>query len=418
MSELSSWWCCIQTQKRRGYRLFLRTQSICILTILCRVYIPATAFQTHQRAFGVHTLMVPTSPPTCRTSVAMTWGSFLKRGGKGEEEKILTAKSRVRLGDLSVSPMGIGTWAWGNKVVWGYDEGMDNELQEAFNLCLSQGINWFDTADSYGTGKIVGQAERLLGKFLNEYPGATKVREGVQIATKFAPYPYRIGRDSIVKACDETLERMEIESLGVGQLHWAPPFGWQEKAYWQGLTELRATGRVREVGLSNYGPEKLFQAHRFLADEGAPLASNQVQFSLVSRYPLENGLFEAADQLGVTKIAYSPLALGLLTGKYGMDNIPSGPRGIIFRRVLPTMGPLLGVLRAVAIDRGKTTSQVALNWCICKGTVPVVGVKSLEQAKENLGALGWRLTSAEVEELDTAARKVKNQTIQNIFQSA
>ncbi|CAM9927037.1 unnamed protein product, partial [Discosporangium mesarthrocarpum] len=145
--------------------------------------------------------------------------------------------------------------------------------------------------------------------------------------------------------------------------------------------------------------------------------SPQVQFSLVSRFPMENGLFEAAKALGVTNIAYSPLGLGLLTGKYSMDNVPSGPRGIIFRQVLPTLGPLLGAQQAIADSRGKTMSQVALNWCMCKGTVPVVGVKSLKQARENLGALGWRLTPAEVGELDAAAGKVKKQTIQNIFQS-
>ncbi|CAM9803916.1 unnamed protein product [Discosporangium mesarthrocarpum] len=203
------------------------------------------------------------------------WGSLFSRADRRGDE-VLTAKSRVPLGGISISPMGVGTWAWGNKLVWGYNKAMDAELQEAFNLCLTEGINWFDTADSYGTGKIVGQAEVLLGKFLREYPGSANVREGVQIATKFAPYPYRIGCGSIIKACDETLERLKMESLGVGQLHWAPPLGWQEKAYWQGLADLRAVGRIREVGLSNYGPKKLEQAQRFLGDRGVPLASNQV----------------------------------------------------------------------------------------------------------------------------------------------
>lgn len=138
----------------------------------------------------------------------------------------------------------------------------------------------------------------------------------------------------------------------------------------------------------------------------------------MSRYPLANGLLERANALGVTTIAYSPLGLGLLTGKYNEGNIPSGPRGIIFRRVLPTMGPLLAVLREISDARGKTVSQVSLNWCICKGTVPVVGVKDLAQARENLGALGWRLSSDEVEAMDRAAAKVKKQSVQNIFQSA
>lgn len=145
--------------------------------------------------------------------------------------------------------------------------------------------------------------------------------------------------------------------------------------------------------------------------------TGQVQFSLISRFPLDNGLLETAKCLGVTSIAYSPLGLGLLTGKYNAGNIPSGPRGIIFRRVLPTMGPLLAAMKEISETRGKTMSQVALNWCVCKGTVPIVGVKTLAQARENLGALGWQLTPEEVEGLDLAAGKIKKQAVQNIFQS-
>eukprot|EP00904_Undaria_pinnatifida_P000788 jgi/Undpi1/1070/HiC_scaffold_10.g04533.m1 len=357
--------------------------------------------------------------------------SKLKKGGGSG---VLTPKSRVKLGDLSVSPMGLGTWAWGNKLVWGYDDSMDAELQEAFNLCVTEGINWFDTADSYGgsyschstmRGVVVLNPTPLLPprptlyeQFVREYPGEAKVREDLQIATKFAPYPYRIGSQSIITACDETLERVEADSLGVGQLHWAPPLGWQEEPYWEGLAKLRAAGRIREVGLSNYGPKGVARAHRFLAKLDTPLASNQVQFSLISRYPLDNGLLETAKTLGVTSIAYSPLGLGLLTGKYNSGNIPSGPRGIIFRRVLPTMGPLLAVMQEISDARGKTMSQVALNWCVCKGTVPIVGVKTLAQARENLGALGWQLSPEEVEGLDDAAGKIKKQSVQNVFQSA
>lgn len=106
-----------------------------------------------------------------------------------------------------------------------------------------------------------------------------------------------------------------------------------------------------------------------------------------------------------------------LSGKYNAGNIPSGPRGIIFRRVLPTMGPLLSTMGEISSARGKTMSQVAINWCVCKGTVPIVGVKTLKQARENLGALGWSLSPEEVEGLDEAAARIKKQSVQNIFQS-
>lgn len=75
------------------------------------------------------------------------------------------------MGPLTVSPMGFGTWAWGNQLLWGYQDSMDSELQQTFNLAVENGINLFDTADSYGTGKLNGQSEKLLGKFIREFPG-------------------------------------------------------------------------------------------------------------------------------------------------------------------------------------------------------------------------------------------------------
>eukprot|EP00611_Tribonema_gayanum_P027636 TRINITY_DN6895_c0_g1_i3.p1 TRINITY_DN6895_c0_g1~~TRINITY_DN6895_c0_g1_i3.p1 ORF type:complete len:286 (-),score=107.54 TRINITY_DN6895_c0_g1_i3:133-990(-) len=282
---------------------------------------------------------------------------------------------------------------------------------------------------SYGTGKLAGQSEKLLGKFIREYPGAASKRDDIRVATKFAPYPFRIGEGSMRQACQETLDRLERPVLDVAQLHWPPSLGWQEAAYLRALAGLRAEGRVCEIGLSNYGPRGLRRVHAALAAAGAPLASNQVQFSLISRLPLESGLVDAARELGVTPIAYSPLGLGLLTGKYGMGGKaggsgaaaalppPPGPRGFLFRSLLPQLAPLLGTLAAVADARRKTCSQVAVNWTMCKGAVPIVGVKSAAQAREAAGALGWRLSAAEVEELDAAARRCRVQAQQNIFQT-
>lgn len=332
-----------------------------------------------------------------------------------------TAKSRLKLGSIPVSPMGIGCWSWGNRFVYQYEREMDGGLQEAFNLCVNAGINWFDTADSYGTGELAGQSEKLLGKFIAEYNGTAKQREDIRVATKFAPYPYRIGELSMRTACAETLERINRPVLDVAQLHWRPPLGWQEASYLKGLAALRKEGVVREVGLSNYGPKKLRAVHKQLASMDVKLASLQVQFSLVSRLPLDSGLVDVCKELNVLPIAYSPLGLGLLTGKYGPGGqnlpLPPGPRGFLFSQLLPTMGPLLKTLREIAASRKKTMSQVAINWTIAKGGVPIVGVKNVAQAKENLGALGWILSPSEVKALDEAAGKMKTQATQNIFQT-
>lgn len=326
---------------------------------------------------------------------------------------------KVKVGPLSVSPMGFGTWAWGNKLLWGYQEEMDGVLQETFNLAVRNGINLFDTADSYGTGKLTGQSERLLGKFIREYQGQSNVRDNIVIATKFAAYPWRLTSGQFVKACKSSLDRLELEQIGIGQLHWstanyAPS---QELALWDGLVAMYEKGLVRAVGVSNYGPKQLSKIHDYLKARGIPLSSAQVQFSLLSMGDEQMQLKAVCDSLGIQIISYSPLGLGMLTGKYTASKLPRGPRGLLFRQILPGLDPLLSSLKGIAVRRGKTMSQVAINWCICNGTIPIPGVKTVEQAEDNLGALGWRLRLDEISELEYAARNSSTKMIQNIFQT-
>ena len=132
----------------------------------------------------------------------------------------------------------------------------------------------------------------------------------------------------------------------------------------------------------------------------------------------ELGLKSVCDDLGIQLIAYSPLGLGLLTGKFSENsNFPKGIRGFLCKQLLPGMKPLLGCLREIANTRHKTMSQVAINWCISKGTIPIPGAKSVEQVKDNIGALGWFLSDSEVVELDHAADRVEKKMVQNIFQT-
>ncbi|KAF9602701.1 hypothetical protein IFM89_030589 [Coptis chinensis] len=364
---------------------------------------------------------------------------------------------KIKMGPLSVSPMGFGTWAWGNQLLWGYDESMDSELQAIFNLAVDNGVNVFDTADSYGTGRLVGQSERLLGKFVREFKGQKRQRDEIVIATKFAAYPWRLTPGQFVKACKMSLDRMQIEQIGIGQLHWSTanyaPL--QERALWDGLVATYEKGLVRAVGVSNYGPKQLLKIHDYLKLRGVPLCSAQVQFSLLSLGDDQMEIKEICDSLGIRLIAYSPLGLGMLTGKYTPSNLPSGPRALLFGQILPGLQPLLGSLQDIAKQRNKTIPQreaagfildsfcsifltvfvrylflganafsskhsswqVAINWCMCKGTIPIPGVKTIKQAEENLGALGWRLGSNEILQLECAARESPRKMIQNIFQT-
>ncbi|XP_022844519.1 pyridoxal reductase, chloroplastic isoform X2 [Olea europaea var. sylvestris] len=327
---------------------------------------------------------------------------------------------KVKMGPLSVSPMGFGTWAWGNQLLWGYQESMDSELQQVFNIAVVNGINLFDTADSYGTGKLNGQSEKLLGKFIREFEGNKQVQDNIVIATKFAAYPWRLTPGQFVNACKSSLDRMQIEQIGIGQLHWSTanyaPL--QERALWDGLVAIYDKGLVRAVGVSNYGPKQLLKIHNYLKARGVPLCSAQVQFSLLSMGKDQMEIKNICDSLGIRLISYSPLGLGMLTGKYSPSNLPSGPRGLLFGQILPGLEPLLNSLKEIAQKRRKTIPQVAINWCICKGTIPIPGVKSIKQAEENLGALGWQLTPDELLQLENGALESPQQMIQNIFQTS
>jgi pyridoxine 4-dehydrogenase len=319
---------------------------------------------------------------------------------------------------LSLPLMGCGTWAWGNRLLWGYDESMDEQLQQVFNFCVENGVTLFDTGDSYGTGRLNGRSEILLGKFSQEYRG--KKQADICLATKLAPYPWRLTRGAMVSAGKASAQRLR-RKIDLVQMHWSTAnyFPWQEWQLLDGLGDLYEQGLAKGVGLSNYGPKRLQQVYQKFSDRNIPISILQVQYSLLSTYPVtELGVKEVCARLGIKLIAYSPLALGLLTGKYSeKENLPKGLRGLVCKQILPGARSLLNCLQAIAQSKNKTMSQVAINWCICKGTIPIPGAKNLQQAQENIGALGWYLDAGEVEELDRAAASVDKAMVQNIFQS-
>eukprot|EP00873_Tetraselmis_striata_P044312 jgi/Tetstr1/464576/TSEL_009332.t1 len=360
------------------------------------------------------------SPARIRAPIAASaawWQKLVPVAPKGKVGQV-GRKDLVELGPLSVSPMGLGTWAWGNKLLWGYDEQMDEELQEVYNLCIRAGVNLFDTADSYGTGALNGQSEKLLGKFMAEYPGQPKFEP--VIASKFAAYPWRITRGSMVEAARASAQRLRRPAVDIGQLHWSTanyqPF--QERAMWGGLVDMYEAGLVRAVGVSNYGPKQLAKIARFLEQHEVPLVSVQIQYSLLSQTAETAGAAAACADLGLQMIAYSPLALGMLSSRYGESGgkpLPPGPRGAVFRGIVPGLDPLYDTMEAICEERGKTMSQVAINWCMAKGAIPIPGAKNLAQAEANLGALGWALDDGEVAELEAAAARAPKQMVQNIF---
>ncbi|MEL6164735.1 MAG: aldo/keto reductase, partial [Cyanobacteria bacterium J06628_3] len=169
-------------------------------------------------------------------------------------------------------------------------------------------------------------------------------------------------------------------------------------------------GRIKTIGVSNYSQEQMQEAHQILARRGIPLAVNQVRYSLLTRQVETQGIIPTAKQSGVKILAYSPLAQGLLTGKYSLDSSvnPTGARSIdprFGKDNLRKIEPVISLLRTIGEKYNRTPAQVALNWLIAQGNViPISGVKTAEQVKQNAGALDWRLNNEEITQLEEISR--------------
>jgi aryl-alcohol dehydrogenase-like predicted oxidoreductase len=299
---------------------------------------------------------------------------------------------------LNDIPTGVGTWAWGDSLIWGYGRGYSvDDVRKAFDASLAAGINFFDTAEIYGQGK----SEQNLGEF------AKTASQPIYIATKFMPFPWRLGRGSLIRALKGSLKRLGVAQVDLYQIH--QPFPPVTPETWMSaLVEAVQAGLIREAGVSNYDRAWTQRAYDALSREGIQLASNQVEYSLIDRDIEKSGLLKHCQELGVRVIAYSPLGMGLLSGKYSPENLPSGIRGTRYnRRYLKRLTPLLTLMKRIGSDHaGKTPVQVALNWTICKGTLPIPGAKNLVQAEQNAGALGWQLSEEEIALLDEASDRV------------
>jgi aryl-alcohol dehydrogenase-like predicted oxidoreductase len=295
---------------------------------------------------------------------------------------------------IKISPIGIGIWSWGGRFFWGYGRNYTFEdLKEAFELILDAGINFIDTAEVYGAGK----SEIILGNLIKSK------QHSLVVATKFFPFPWRIDPKSAKRAIRNSIQRLHIDQVDLYQIHMpTPPYPiefWLRK-----LAEVQQAGYTKAIGVSNYNLDQTRRAHEFLANLGLPLASNQVRYSLIDRDIEHNGVLDYCHKNNIAVIAYSPLAMGMLTGKYTPEKPPKGVRRSAYRytpdflsKIQPTLELMLEIGQG---HGGKTPAQVAINWALCKGTIPIPGVKNARQAKENIDSTKWRLNPEEIRILD------------------
>jgi len=288
--------------------------------------------------------------------------------------------------------MGIGTWSWGDRLIWNYGNGYDYEdIHQLFIQSLNLGFRFFDTAEIYGQGR----SETYLGNFARE------TELPLIIASKFMPFPWRLSPQSLKKALKASLHRLKMDRISLYQMHQPLPPVKIER--WMGaMAKVVQEGLIDAVGVSNYDLQQTLQAQKALVREGIQLTSTQMEYNLLDRRIEKNGLMDFCKEQGITIIAYSPMAMGMLTGKYTAAHPPQGYRSAKYPpATLEKITPLINAMKRIGLDHdGKTPSQVALNWVMCKGAIPIPGVKNLRQLEENAGALGWRLSEDEAGLLD------------------
>ncbi|HVC69535.1 MAG TPA: aldo/keto reductase [Acidimicrobiales bacterium] len=302
--------------------------------------------------------------------------------------------------DVSIPLLGVGTWAWGDRSTWGMG-GYDTELttasiQEAWDASIDAGVTLFDTAEVYGGG----ESERIIGAMLGSDPERAS---RVALATKFMPSPWKLNvKGALLGSLRASIGRLGVTTVDLYQIH-GPISLRSHAALADALANVHQAGLVKAVGVSNYSVSETRSMAAELAKRGMRLATNQIEFSLLRRVPETGGLLATCAELGVVPLAYSPIGQGRLTGKYSTGHPPPGKRNFS-NHPMGIVDTVVGKLRMIGEKHGgKTPSQVALNWVIAKGAVPIPGAKSRSQAQENAGALGWTLDADDVALLDEAA---------------
>jgi aryl-alcohol dehydrogenase-like predicted oxidoreductase len=292
---------------------------------------------------------------------------------------------------LMVTPIGLGMMEFaggGGLLGAAFPVIAQEEKNAAVKTGLDGGINWFDTAELYGSGV----SEDALAKALK---AAGKQDQDVIVATKW--WPLLRTASNIARTIDDRIRFLNGYTIGLYMIH--QPFGLSSKeAEMEAMADLVDAGKIRSVGVSNFNPDQMRRAHK-------------VEYSLLDRSIETNGILETAKELGVTIIAYTPLASGLLSGKYHKNPNLLQKKGFIrrtlFQRRIEKSRVLVTALEEIGAKHNATPAQAALNWLIhFQGelVVTIPGVTNASQAQDNAGAMKFKLSSDELSQLDELSR--------------
>ena len=308
--------------------------------------------------------------------------------------------------DIMVTPIGMGVMEFaggGGLIGFMFPIIPQEEKNTIIKAALDGGINWFDTAEAYGAGV----SERSLATALK---AAGKSDKDVIVETKWQPFFRTAG--NIPHSIKDRINFLDGFSIANYMVHNPSSFSSPE-AEMNAMADLVEAGKIRSVGVSNFNPARMRKAHAALAKRGLPLAVNQVKYSLLSREIETNGILDTARELGVTIIAYTPLARGLLSGKYHKNSEllsrMSGWQKMSIRGNLEQSRKLINAMDEIATKYEVTIAQVALNWVInFKGEIIVTipAATKVRQAEENAGAMMFRLSDDDMARLDDVSRRL------------
>lgn len=312
-----------------------------------------------------------------------------------QEKKLMNFRSLGKT-DIKITPIGQGVMQFMGGTRMGkfmLPPMSDHESNEIVKAGLDNGINWFDTAELYGFGK----SERKLSLGLQ---AANIKDENVVIATKWLPIFRWSG--SIKKTFPKRIENLKPYTIDLHQIH--NPYSFASlKAQLNAMIDLLEDEKIRSIGVSNFSAKRMRKTHEILETRGIPLASNQVNYSLINRKIESNGILDTAEELGISIISWGPLQSGILTGKFHYDRelvkrLPRFKKRRIKKQLKKTQ-KLIDELHSIAQNHEATISQIVLSWLINyhgETIFAIPGASKVKHAEENGQAMNVKLSQDEL----------------------
>lgn len=319
-----------------------------------------------------------------------------------------------RLGqtDLYMSALGLGTWQYStnegqNGTMW---ESVESEtIYDIIKFSLQNGINWLDTAEIYGNGT----SENFIGNTLQRLKKEEALLREPLIASKW--FPLARSASSIPKTIDTRLKYLQVPTIDLYQIHQPTSRSSLDKQI-EAMVKLAEANKIKQIGVSNFTAKQMIKADKLLKERGMTLASNQVKYNLLHKKPEKNGVLEAAKELGITIIAYSPLQQGLLTGRFHEQ--PEALAKIsrlrkvqshLNQKTIKRTQPLYTELKKLSQEYDVSVAQISLNWLIhSQGStvLAIPGASKLKQAQENIGTLEFTLSNAQLKKLSAISDSI------------